>query len=320
MKIPNPVVLSFTLLSVCPAFAQESTDTIPVEQREVVVARETEAEIPGSISDGTPSEPAPQPEPLEFDVVRSHTKRVHVVEAPEMPGLPAPEGDINVTVQLVKNPGLPDPPPPLPSLPPDDPAVLARLAELGEAYPETQLAFVSATVYDHSRTLLRCYPSGGAKREITLWSNLDFNHFCGFATFQVKGSDEETRQYGLLMGIGNENIQQRTKFLAEHDREYIAPEIPQLPDPADAGPAFVITEGDTSDREAMELVEGMHNLYKAEGARMEAAYHARIKAYEERKAYLLANPPKPKDVTIQFWKREKPSPRGVQNLGGEVQP
>ena len=36
---------------------------------------------------------------------------------------------------------------------------------------------------------------------------------------------------------------------------------------------------------------------------MEAAYHARVKARAERKAYLLANPPKPNDVTISFWKR-----------------
>ena len=320
MKTPIPALLAFALHTVSPAHSQESAETIPPEQQKVVVATEAEVEIPGNISDGTPSPPVPKPGPIEFEVVRSHTKRVHVVESPEMPGLPAPEGDINITVQLVKDPGLPDPPPPLPALPPDDPAVLARMAEFSAKYQETQLAFVSATVYDHSRTLLRCYPSGGAKREITLWSNLDFNHFCGFATFQVKGSDGETRQYGLMMGIGNENTQQRAKFLAEHDREYVAPAIPKLPDLSETGPAFVVTEGDISDREAMELIQGMHNLYKAEGTRMEAAYHARIKAYEERKAYLLANPPKPKDVTVQFWKRESPSPAGTENLKNTIQP
>lgn len=309
-------------MAVCPASAQlqEATEAAPATDQAEPEAIELETKISGNISDGKPGLPAPKPEPIPFEIKSSITKRVHVVESPEMPDVPAPEGDINVTVQLVKDPGLPDPPPPLPALPPDDPAVLARMAEFSERYQETQLAFVSATVYDHSRTLLRCYPNGGTKREITLWSNLDFNHFCGFATFQVKASDGETRQYGLMMGIGNENIQQRTKFLAEHDREYVVPKIPQLPDLSEAGPAFVITEGDTSDREAMELVEGMHNLYKVEGARMEAAYHARLKAHEERKAFLLANPPQPKDVTIQFWKRENPSPRGVQNLRGEVQP
>jgi hypothetical protein len=283
-----------------------------------------EASIPGPISDGTPSLPPPAPEPIPFHVETSVTKRVHVVESPEMPGLPAPEGDINITVQLVKDPGLPDPPPPMPPAPPDDPAVMARMAELAEKYRETQLVFVSATVYDHYRTFLRCYPSGnGHREEISAWSNLDFNHFSGFATFEVKGTDGETRQYGLVMALGNEEIVRtrlREQRLDEHEIEFEPVEIPQLPDLATSGPAFVVKEGDTTNRESMELIEGMHTLYRTEGARMEQAYHARIKAYEDRKAFLLANPPKPKDVTIQFWDREKPSPAGLQIIEGKVQP
>lgn len=318
MKIPIPTIFSLALLTTFPLSAQEATDSIPVEEQKVVVAKETEAQIPGNISDGTPSPPVPERVLIEFEVLHSHTKQVHVVESPEMPGLPAPEGTINVTVQLVKDPGLPDPPPPLPVLPPDDPAVLARLAELREQYKETQLVFVSATVYDHSRTYLRCYPSGGGgRREICGWSNLDFNHFSGFATYQVKGADGELREYGLLMGIGNEDTHKRAEWLAKHDREYVAPEIPSLPELATAGPAFVISEGDTTDKEAMELIEGMHSLYKVEGKRMEDAYFARLKAYEERKAFLLANPPKPKDISIQFWKREKPTGSNGTQTGGE---
>lgn len=279
--------------------AQENSVIIPPATME-------EALIPGGIADGTASPPASKPEPIPFEVLRRHTKRVHVVESPEMPGLPAPEGTINVTVQLVKDPGLPDPPPPLPTLPPDDPAVLARMAELSEHYHESQLAFVSATVYDHSRTFFRCYPSGGgARKEICGWSNLDFNHFSGFATFQFKGSDGELREYGLLMGIGNEDTQ-RTERLAQETETSETLEIPTVPDLATSGPAFTITEGDANDLEAMELIHGMHSLYRVEGIRMEQAYHARIKAYEERKAYLLAHPPKPTDVNVSFWHRDHP--------------
>jgi hypothetical protein len=159
MKTPISTIFPILFLATFPISAQESMDTIPVEEQQVVIAKEGVAHILGNINDGTPSPPAPKPEPIEFEVLRSHTKRVHVVESPEMPGLPAPEGTINVTVQLVKDPGLPDPPPPLPASPPDDPAVLARMEELREEYKETQLVFVSATVYDHSRTFLRCYPT-----------------------------------------------------------------------------------------------------------------------------------------------------------------
>ena len=284
--------------------AQEEPNTV---SQDVVIATGSEAKIIGPISDGTPSAPAPKPEPINFEVQTSRTTTTHVVEAPEMPGLPAPEGRINITVQRVKDPGLPDPPPPLPQLPPDDATVQARLQELTAKYHKTQLAFVSATVYDHNRTYFRCYPNGAAKHEICGWSNLDFNHFSGFASFEAKGTDETTRQYGMLMGIGNENTRKMAAWMAEHDREYKIPDCPQLPDFSATGPAFVLTQADPDDTEAMELVQGMHNLYKAEGAKMEVAYKARVKAYEERKAYLLANPPKPKDVSIQFWKRESPT-------------
>ena len=286
------------------ARAQEVTETIPLAEKESTID-DTETQIIGGISDGKPGLPAPKPEPLSFQVKSTLTQRVHVIEPPEMPGVPAPEGDIKITIQLVKPPRLPDPPPPLPALPPDDPAVLARMAELRENYRETQLVFVSATVYDHSRTYLRCYPSGGGERkEIRGWSNLDFNHFSGFSTFQVKGSNGEIRQYGLMMGIGNEDTQQRAEWLAKHDGEYKTPEIPKLPDLATSGPAFVIAEGDTNDKEALALIEGMHDLYRVEGTRMEEAYYARVEAHEERKAYLLTNPPKPQDVTIRYWKGE----------------
>lgn len=290
------------------------TAAVYAQDGSATFANETEAQIIGGVSDGKPSPPPPRPEPMEFEVERSLTKRVHVVESPEMPGLPAPEGDINITVEVVKDPGLTDPPPPLPALPPDDPAVIARLAEFGAKHPETQLVFVSATVYDHSRSLIRCYPSGNGHRGISAWSNLDFNHFSGFATYQVKGVDGEPREYGLLMGIGNEDTQQMTEWLAKHDRTYEAPDIPSLADRAVSGPAFVVIEPETADPEAMELLEGMHNLYRVAGARMEEAYHARIKATAERRAYLLANPPVPADVRIQIWKRNVPSPMGVKNL------
>jgi hypothetical protein len=53
-------------------------------------------------------------------------------------------------------------------------------------------------------------------------------------------------------------------------------------------------------------LEQIHDLYRKEGARMNEAYHAREKARAERKAHLLVNPPKPQDVMIRFWKRNRP--------------
>lgn len=264
-----------------------------------------EVEIPGPISDGTRAEPAPKPEPIEFKILTSSTKRMDVIEAPEMPDLPPIKGTINVTVQMVEDPGLPDPPPPLPATVPDDPVVIARMEELREKYRGTELIFVSATVYDHSRTLLRIYPNGKVEGEISAWTNIDFNHFCGFSTFRVKESDGTFSDRGLLMGIGNADTYKMRQRLARQGHDYDEPEIPELPDLAVKGPSFVVIEGETKG-DAMDTLSQVHDLYRKEGSRMEEAFHAREKAYAERHAFLLANPPKPEDIVIRFWQRDLP--------------
>jgi hypothetical protein len=271
------------------------------------IATKWDVEIPGPITDGTPSEPPPKPEPIDFKVLSSRTTRVDVKEAPEMPELPPITGTINVTVQVVEDPNLPDPPRPLPALPPEDPAVIARLAELTEKYRGTDLVFLSATVYDHNRTFLRIYPNGRGVDSVTAWSNLDFNHFSGFSTYRVKDAEDGTLyDFGLLMGIGSTDTKRWAELAAEKGFEYQVPEIPEMPDLADGGPSFIVVEGDAKSP-AMDTLEQIHDLYRKEGPRMEEAYHARVKAREERKAYLLANPPTPEDVTIRVWKRDLPT-------------
>src|SRR5690606_4064394 len=81
------------------------------------------------------------------------------------------------------------------------------------------------------------------------------------------------------------------------------PEGPQIPALPDGAPAFVIVT-ENPDPESVRMIEDLHALHRAEGARMAAAAAAREQAYEDRKAHLLANPPKPRDVTVHFWKRD----------------
>lgn len=269
--------------------------------------------FPEPIADETRSEPPPKPEPIDFDVLSSRTMRMDVVEAPEMHGLPPITGTISVTVRLVEQPNLINPPPPLPALPPEDPVVVAKLKELAENYRSTDLVFLSATVYDKERTFLQIYPNGYIGDCVTAWSNLDFNHFSGFSTYRVKDAvDGSFYDYGLLMGIGNTSIaiaERREQLASEWAFEYKAPEIPHMPDFVDGGPAFVVVEGG-KDSPAMHTLEQIHDLYRNEGARMEAAYHARELARAERKAYLLANPPKPKDLVLHYWRGQRPDNQG----------
>ncbi len=266
-----------------------------------------DVEIPRPITYGTPSAPPPQPESIDFKVLNSRTKRMNVTEAPEMPDLPPITGTINVTVQIVEDPKLPDPPPPLPVLPPDDPAVIARMAELRENHRGTELVFLSATVYDHNRTLLRIYPNGRVGDSVTAWSNVDFHHFSGFSTYRVKDAQDGTLyDFGLLMGIGGIDTRHWKEIAKARGIDYNGPEIPKIPEMTDlavGGPSFVVIEGDAKSP-AMDILEQIHDLYRKEGARMEEAYHAREKARAKRKAYLLANPPKPEDIVIKFWERD----------------
>lgn len=246
-----------------------------------------------------------EPEP-EFAVLSTRTKRVDVKESPEMPELPPVEGTINLTIEKVRDPGLPDPPPPLPPLPPDDPAVLARLAELRETYRGTELAFVSASVYDGKCTLLRIYPNGQAKDEVVAWSNLNFMYLSGNGGYRVNYSDGTYQDYMLLLGVGPVNTETTQRMAARAGREYQAPEIPELPDLGTAGPSFVLMEGD-QDSHAMDVLEQLHDLFKVSGETLKEQYFAREKARQERLAYLRENPPTPNDVTVRVWKRTRPT-------------
>jgi len=280
--------------------------------------------LPAPISNGTSAPPAPKPALPPIQIKSTSVRLIDVVESPPMPGLPPVEGTIRQTVHLVADPGLPDPPPPPPpsaAQPITDPAMLARLAAWRANRQETRTACVSAMVYDHSRTYLRCYPGGEPENEICGWSNLDFNHFTGFASFQVKGRDGKVRKCDFFIGVGNQDTKRLSALLAQHGRTYTAPAIPVLPDLATGGVAFVVTSGDTTNAKAMEIFESLHALYRAEGTKMAAAYDARIAADEERKAYLLANPPKPADETSYFWERDHPAtpPANVNSTEGSAQ-
>ncbi len=107
------------------------------------------------------------------------------------------------------------------------------------------------------------------------------------------------------MGIGSTNTARMREWLAKHGRDYNGPEISELLDLATRGPSFVVIDGQLQG-EAMGTLSQIHDLYRKEGVRMEAAFHPKEKAYLEKKAYSLANPPVPQDVTIQFWDRASP--------------
>jgi len=297
VKTPIHTLLSIVLLTISPAGAQEPADETSGTSPAVSTATTDPAEagpatatqIIGSLSDGTPPQLSPPKPPLELEVLKTLAKPIVLEEPAPLSGMKSVRKTVTLTKHLIVEPDLPEPPPPLPPVDITDPAVIARLAEMRDKFRKTEIVFVSATVYDHSRTFVRWWPNGQYDKEMCAWSNVDFNLFCGFSDYTWQG-----RKFSLLMGIGNENAALRQHFASMRGRTYTPPEIPALPTD---GPGFVLTKGDAADPASLDVLTGLHELYRVEETRLKDAYAGREKARIEREAFLRAHPPQPKDVT-----------------------
>jgi hypothetical protein len=260
------------------------------------------ATITGPIADGTPPPPVPPKPPLNLTVLRSHQQPMRVDQPAPLPVMPATTHTIKTTIEIVKRPPpAPAPAPPAVPSPPLDAAALARLAALRAERRSTELVFLSATVYDHQRTLLRWHPNGRPDQEMTAWSNLDWNDFCGLGSYTWNN-----RKFVLFMGIGNESTAARAGGARRTDRAGQASQAPALPT---GGPAFVVTQGDPTDPAATDLITGLHELYQTEGPRLKAARLGREQANREREAAIRAHPPIPADIIIRCYPCERPAKR-----------
>lgn len=249
----------------------------------------------GTVADGTPFPPALPKVIPKFHVETTTLHRL---------------ADHDVTMQRVNDPGLPAPPPPEPPLSEKEYEALRaseKWQEVVANHKDSQMLFLSATVYDHKRTFVRWYRNGTPLKSFAAWSNVDFNHVSGMGGFEVEGV-----QYALLMGIGNDDTMRWNTQMAKRGREIDEPTAPNFPDDR---PAFVLVEGDEKDVEGMAPMLGLHQLYKLEKIRLTAAYEGRERARLEHEAYLKAHPPVTPDTVIQFWSRKgkQVGPTNTQN-------
>ena len=253
------------------------------------VAVPTAARILGSIPDGTPPPPAPlKPAfvvPAE-NIIESSTRE---------------QGGRTITIQKIKPIALPAPPDPAPaSALPDNAAFKARLAEYRASHPETLMLSLGATVYRFKdsppRTLVRYWPAQDAE-PITFWSSADFSLISGIHSFV--GTDGLT--YSLFMAWGNIDT---TRTAAIPAGMYHPPEIPAFPD----GPSTFTIVGTPPAAEILAPIQSLHDLYNSEFNRLNTAAEGRERARLQREADLKANPPRPKDIVINYWRTERPAP------------
>ncbi|NJM37543.1 MAG: hypothetical protein HC845_06580 [Akkermansiaceae bacterium] len=256
-----------------------------------------ETAVIGRVADEESSPLAAEVERPKFEVRNTITQKIMREEARQAEGVQPVRKEVTATVHVVSDPKLADPAPPLPALPIDDSAVIARIDEMRAKAKEREIVFVSATVYDHEYTLLRWWSNGRVGTQMTAWSNVDFNHLCGFSDYMHQG-----RTFSLVMGISNEMTPVGERAAEKRSLTRQSPVIPKFPSDQ---PAFIVTEGDSSDPKVMQSITGLHELYQKEGPRLRAAYEAREKARSDRDAYLRKNPPQPQDVTLHFWRRDQ---------------
>ncbi len=259
------------------------------------VATPAAARILGDIPDGTPPPPAP-PKPdfviPERDILDTKTHE---------------QGGRTITIQQIKPIALPPPPPPAePTTAAQDAEFSERLAEYRSEHPTHELLFLGATVFRSKdsppRTLVRWWPQGGGG-SITFWSSADFALIAGGIN---SFSDNAGNVHSLLMGWGNVDIDRMSELQAAKGIEYDAPELPDFP----AGNATYQLTGSQPAAEDLAAIQALHDLYNNNLAELKTAYQGRELARIEREAYLKAHPPQPKNITLNYWRTEKPAATG----------
>ncbi len=245
----------------------------------------TTAHVIGEIPDGTP----PPPEPLK-------------------PGLFIPKRDIistethiqdgrKITVREIKPLDLPTPP----ATPPvSDPAIQAHLAVMRENAPRRVMLSVGATVYRAenapSRTFGTYRPNGG-EAPVTFWSSADFSLLPGIPAYV--GADGIARS--LMLGWSARPIESSPQ------------QIPEFP----AGPATFIVTSENPSPEALASIQSLHDVYNNEYARLKTAYESREQARLQQAAELKAHPPKPKDITLNFWRADTTNTPATTERAGQ---
>lgn len=292
----KPLLRIFPLLLAFASFvhSQDEVGTLSVEST-TEPAAPTAARIIGNIPDGTPPPPAP-PKP-EFIVP---AKDILDTTTHEQEGR-------TITIRQIKPIALPPPPPPAETTVAEADAEFSqRLAEYREAHPKNELLFLGATVFRSKdsppRTLVRYWPAGTGE-SVTFWSSADFALIAGAIQSFVDSAGET---HSMIMGWGNVDIDRMSELRAAKGLEYDAPDMPDFPE----GKATYQIVGNQPTAEELVAIQSLHDLYNSEFERLKTAYEGREKARIQREAELKANPPKPQDITLNYWRTEKPASEG----------
>lgn len=296
MKSPSRII-SLLLAAAVWTQAQEPGREVTVT-KSATLASPAAPRILGEIPDGTPPPPAP-PKP-EFHIPARDILSTATHE----------QGGRTITIRQIKPIALPPPPiPPAPAKPAAlelDEEFNQSLTKYREERAKSGLLFLGATVFRSKnsppRTLVRYWPEGTGET-ITFWSSADFALIAGgIQSFADSAGDT----HHLLMGWSEVDIDRMSRREVGQGREYDAPAMPDLP----KGNATFQIIGEAPAAEELVAIQSLHDIYHTELARLTTAHAGREKARIQRQAFLKANPPRPEDITLNYWRTEEPITHG----------
>jgi len=257
------------------------------------------AHVVGPISDGSP--PAPGQPSAKITI-----KSVEVLDSKT-----SNLGGRKITIQKVTPIELPTPVVPEKATP--TPEQLAAFKERLAQRRETVQLSMGVTVF-HSENYpgkVRTKFSWRSKTsgdEFEAISNINGNLLSGFAQFDASNPNS---RYLLFFFAINQDVDKLTEMFESRGRIYQPPTLPELPL---TEPSFVVTKGNPTADELAPMV-AVHNLVRTDGESLRLAFEGRERASEEQAAFLKANPPKPKDIVLNYWRLPK-TPSGDTQNGG----
>lgn len=151
---------------------------------------------------------------------------------------------------------------------------------------EQHTLLLSATIHEGEPTVTHLRWRGHDGVEFEAWSNIDWNFMRGMVNLH-----SETDEYLVLQGVGPPSFDD---------------EVPALP-PFTEGKAEYFVFADSAadiDDNAYEGIDLLHSYYEANEAELKIRYQRQEAINAAKERYKAANPEKPKNTVIHFWKSE----------------
>ena len=246
-----------------------------------------EARILGTVPDGSPLPPSP---PLpgfsveDKDVFRSTSIRR--------------DGRV-ITMREIKPVALPEAPKlgPMVSLSPAEQIAFSeQINARRELRPRQQFIFLGATVYISktlpTRSFVRCRVDGNADTA-AFWSSADFSLLAGLPGF----IDKNGRNSSIFMMWSKVDLDRMGTLLAARGG---GTNLPNAPDFSGEKASFTFV-GASPGEEGLLAIQSLHDIYNTNHAMLLRARNGREAASRAREADLLANPPKPGNIVLNYW-------------------